>query len=363
MSLTVGMIGLGTVARDHLLALSINPKTNLRAVCDIDSDRVKEVASDFGANGYTDYREMLAKENLDWVHVCTPVRSHFEITSDVINEGIDVLVEKPITDDLEDYESLAEQAEAAGVRLTEVHSALFHYEMRTLRERVAAGEVGDVKSVEVYFGEDLLPDTPERGDWVLDLPGGELEEGFTHPIYAGLRLAGYPKSEDSICVNTTLKNDYESDIRYDGVGVSYTSAAGVLCSVHVQSDVPNQKTVRVHGTKGTIEADITYHSLMTLPTDNTGRFLHKPLSALQRDGYRMKEAVENLVETGRLYLNEVFYYNLGRRVGPKFGTMNRQMYHLIDEEATTLIRGTESPIPPEEIWWTTRIIDRINETV
>lgn len=368
MSLQVGMIGLGTVARDHLLALSINPSTELRAVCDIDSERVREVAADYDAAGYTDYEQMLDSESLDWVHVCTPVQSHFEIASDVLNAGIDTLVEKPITQTLDDYEELASISDENGVRLTQVHTDLYHYEIRQLRKRVENGEVGDVKSVEVYFGEELLPDEPERGDWVLDLAGGELEEGFPHPIYIALRLAGYPEDEADVNVSTALKNEYEEDIEYDGVAVSFDSGQEVLCSIHIQSDVPNDKTVRVHGTRGTIEADVTYHSMLTHPTNDEGRFLHEPLSAIQRDGYRILDAGKNLVNTGILYLNELFYYRYGReaaphlgKVGVALGTMNRQMYHLIDAEAKSIIDGTPSPIPHKEIWWTMAIINKIND--
>jgi predicted dehydrogenase len=353
------MVGLGTVAEDHLRALSLNPRTELTAVCDLDESLVEEATDAYDTRGFTDYERMLDEADLDWVHVCTPVQTHFALASTAIERGVDVLVEKPITETYDEYERLQARADEAGVRLTEVHSALFHYEVRWIREQVEAGEVGDVKSVEVYFGEDIAPDSLVRGEWVLDLPGGELEEGFPHPIYSALRLGGYPADVDDVDVSTVLAGEYDHDFDYDGVLVSFASENDALCSVHIQSNVPNQKTVRVHGTAGSLEADVTYHSLLPFPTAGDPDYLHTSLSALRRDANRLLRGARNLANTARLYANELSYYKLADALDRPVGTLNRQMYHQIDAEARSLIEGTPSPIPTDETAWTQRIIDRI----
>jgi predicted dehydrogenase len=353
------MIGLGVVATEHLRALALNPLTEVAGVCDIDEDLVRERAAEFGGTGYTDHVEMLEEGDLDWVHVGTPVQTHYDLAMDAIERGVDVLVEKPITETYEQYEELQAAADEAGVRLTEVHTALYHPEVRWLRERVEAGAVGEVRSVEAYFGEDLRPDSLFRGDWVLDLPGGELEEGFAHPVYCALRLGGYPTDAEDVSVSRVLKGDYERDFAYDGVAVSYPTERDALTTVHVQSNVPNQKTLRVHGEDGTLEADLTYHALLPHPDAGDRDYLDRSLSAVRRNVRRTLTAARSVAHTAWLYANEVSYYNLAERLDRPVGTYNRQMYHLIDAEARSLAEGEPSPIPSDEIRWTSRVIDRI----
>ena len=362
MSLRTGMVGLGTVADDHLRALALNPRTEVTAVCDLDESLVDEAVETYDTRGFSDFETMLEEADLDWVHVCTPVATHSALASATIERGIDVLVEKPITTSHEEYAELEALAEEAGVRLTEVHSALYHSEMRWLRREVEAGAVGEVRSVEVYYGEDIAPDSLVRGEWVLDLPGGELEEGFPHPIYNALRVGGYPTDVDDVEVSTVLAGEYDHEFDYDGVLVSFPTDRDTLASVHVQSNVPNQKTIRVHGEEGSLEADLTYHSLLPSPTVSNTDYFSGTLSALRRDVNRIGRGVSNLARTARLYANEVTYYNLADRLDRPLGTFDRQMYHLIDDEGQSLLEGAESPIPPAETAWTQRIIDRIRES-
>lgn len=361
--LRTGMVGLGTVADDHLRALSLNPRTEATAVCDLDESLVDEAVETYDTRGFTDVETMLDEVDLDWLHVCTPVQTHFALASTAIERGVDVLVEKPITETYDEYDRLQTLADDASVRLTEVHSALYHSEMRWLRRQVEDSVVGEVRSVEVYYGEDIAPDSLVRGEWVLDLPGGELEEGFPHPIYGALRLAGYPADVDDVSVDTVLAGDYDHNFDYDGVLVSFSTERDALASVHVQSNVPNQKMIRVHGEEGSLEADLTYHSLLPFPTASNTDYFHGTLSALRRDLNRIGRGVSNLARTARLYANEVTYYNLADRLDRPLGTFDRQMYHQIDDEARSLLEGHDSPIPSAETAWTQRIIDRIRRSV
>ena len=72
--LRIAMIGLGDIANIHLPIIRDNPNVSLVAVCDIDEHR-KDAVPD--ATFYTNYEEMLAKENLDCVHICLPHYLHY----------------------------------------------------------------------------------------------------------------------------------------------------------------------------------------------------------------------------------------------------------------------------------------------
>src|SRR5699024_2878934 len=101
--LRIAMIGLGDIANIHLPIIRDNPNVSLVAVCDIDEHR-KDAVPD--ATFYTNYEEMLAKENLDCVHICLPHYLHYEATKACVRRGVHVLQEKPLALNLEKSQAL-----------------------------------------------------------------------------------------------------------------------------------------------------------------------------------------------------------------------------------------------------------------
>ena len=88
-------IGAGGIARKkHLLGYSRLPQVHLAAICDTNSAAAEALAKEFGiAHVYTDYTEMLEKERLDLVSICTPNYTHKEITIAALEHGACVHVE------------------------------------------------------------------------------------------------------------------------------------------------------------------------------------------------------------------------------------------------------------------------------
>jgi len=86
----VAIIGLGVISKTHIEAID-SYGANLVAVCDIKEEEIQK----FGCAKYTDYRELLKRDDLDIVHICTPHYLHAQMTIDSANAGKHVLVEKP----------------------------------------------------------------------------------------------------------------------------------------------------------------------------------------------------------------------------------------------------------------------------
>ncbi|MCU9614850.1 Gfo/Idh/MocA family oxidoreductase [Caldibacillus lycopersici] len=91
--LKVAVIGLGDISSIHLEAIEENPDAMLVAVCDREEARKNIVPS---IPFYTDYLEMLAKEELDCVHICLPHYLHYPVTKACVEHGIHVFQEKPL---------------------------------------------------------------------------------------------------------------------------------------------------------------------------------------------------------------------------------------------------------------------------
>src|ERR1700729_2857934 len=97
--LRIGIIGSGGIAQgSHMRGYAAIPDLcEIVATCDVKEDIAKEAAAKFDVKStYTDFNEMLAKENLDGVSVCTPNKFHKEPTIAALKAGVNVLCEKPL---------------------------------------------------------------------------------------------------------------------------------------------------------------------------------------------------------------------------------------------------------------------------
>ncbi|MHA1862722.1 MAG: Gfo/Idh/MocA family protein [Candidatus Thorarchaeota archaeon] len=100
--LRLGLIGTGNIGRAHLTALSSLKKANLAnfhlsAVCDLDSELVKQAAKDFDIpTTYEDYNELINNDDIDVVFVCTPTSKHSDIVKAAAKAGKAIYCEEPL---------------------------------------------------------------------------------------------------------------------------------------------------------------------------------------------------------------------------------------------------------------------------
>ena len=112
MTLRVGLVGAGAAGRLHALGyMSAGRRSRLVAVADCDLERARRMRARVGfEDAMSDYRELLARPDIDVVSVCTPAASHAGIVLDAIRAKKHVLCEKPITTRTEDAHAIAAAA-------------------------------------------------------------------------------------------------------------------------------------------------------------------------------------------------------------------------------------------------------------
>ncbi|MDI6726966.1 MAG: Gfo/Idh/MocA family oxidoreductase [Smithellaceae bacterium] len=94
----VGVIGIGHLGNYHLQKYSLLPQAEITAVADQIPARALEAAGKYSCLGVADYREIIDK--VDAVSISVPTGEHFSVARDFLQAGVDVLLEKPITDNL-----------------------------------------------------------------------------------------------------------------------------------------------------------------------------------------------------------------------------------------------------------------------
>jgi predicted dehydrogenase len=129
-------VGLGYFGAHHARHYANNPRASLVAVADIEPLRAAEVAAAHGAVALADHRAMIGR--VDAVSVTAPTSLHHAIAGELIDAGIHVFVEKPITADAASAADLVARADGRGIRLQVGHIERFAPAFRALRERVVA---------------------------------------------------------------------------------------------------------------------------------------------------------------------------------------------------------------------------------
>ena len=142
----VGVIGVGAMGRHHARVYYEMAGVELIGVSDVDRLRAEEIAAMYGAQAFTDYKKLLSCD-LDAVSVAVPTTLHKTVAMDVINEGVHLLVEKPIASTVGDADEMLSAAEDAGVRLMVGHIERYNPAVTRLKEIIDSGLLGSIVSM------------------------------------------------------------------------------------------------------------------------------------------------------------------------------------------------------------------------
>jgi len=142
--LRAAVIGVGAMGANHARVYNELEGVELVAIADADAKRGEAVGRRFKVPAYSDYREMLERENLDLVSVAVPTSLHHPVTLEAIARGIHVLVEKPIASTVEQAQEMIERARKRNLHLAVGHIERFNPAVIELKRRLAQGELGRV---------------------------------------------------------------------------------------------------------------------------------------------------------------------------------------------------------------------------
>ncbi|MBF0227021.1 MAG: Gfo/Idh/MocA family oxidoreductase [Desulfobacterales bacterium] len=122
--LRVGVIGVGYLGKFHAEKYSNTEGVELVGVVDTNTKAASEIAEKLGTKPFSDYKEFFGK--VDAVSIVTPTPLHFQISMDFLKNGIDVLIEKPITTNVNEADELINYAASKGLIIQVGHLERFN---------------------------------------------------------------------------------------------------------------------------------------------------------------------------------------------------------------------------------------------
>lgn len=137
-----GIVGCGKVGDFHVKAFASLPQSQFTAVCDTDGERAKLLGKQYGVQAYTDVEEMICREKLDVVSICTPHPLHARLAVAAANCGCNVLIEKPLAVSLEDCDAIIEAGDRNQVIIGTMVQRRFYRPCMRIHEAIKAGKIG-----------------------------------------------------------------------------------------------------------------------------------------------------------------------------------------------------------------------------
>jgi len=189
----VGVIGVGSIAEMHIAGYKADPRVELAAFCDINEERLKEKGERHGVTRlYTDVKDMVAKEELDAVSVCTWNAAHAPCTIAALEAGLHVLCEKPMAMNVAEAEAMRDAAKRSGKLLMIGFVRRFGNDCAVVQDFINEGYFGDLYYAKAtYLRRNGCP-----GGWFGDKSrsgGGPLIDLGVHVIDLVRYLMGNPK--------------------------------------------------------------------------------------------------------------------------------------------------------------------------
>jgi len=163
----VGIIGCGGIAREHARAYSMIPNVKLIAGAELDAERREKFARDLNLmNAYENYQDMLDKEPLDIISVCTWPKSHCETACKAAESGCrGIMCEKPMATNLAEADQMLDACRDNKVRLAIGHNHRFDPQMVKARELINNDTVGNIILLWGHCSLDLM----NNGSHVVDM--------------------------------------------------------------------------------------------------------------------------------------------------------------------------------------------------
>jgi predicted dehydrogenase len=275
--LGVAMIGYAFMGKAHsnawrnVASYFDVPAFERRVLVGRDPAGVAEAAAKYGwAESATDWRAVIARDDIHIVDICAPGWMHAEIAIAALAAGKHVLVEKPLANTLAEAEAMAEAARKA--RGQGVQSMIgFNYRrvpaLALARELIAEGRLGTVRHVRAAYLQDWLVDPDSPMTWRLnkDTAGsGALGDIASHAIDQVLFLLGDQVTEVSGRLHTFTsqrpgRNGPEEVTVDDAAWATLTLASGAIASVEVSRVATGQKNslkLEIYGDKGALLFDL-----------------------------------------------------------------------------------------------------------
>ncbi len=253
--LRLGVIGAGNFAQIHLDGIKKVYNAEAVAICDLEKEKAEKLAEKFHIESvYTDYNELLKREDIDAVTLPLPDQVHKEITIAALKAGKHVLCEKPMSLDLDECKEMVRVAKETGKQLMVGQIGRYTPGFLEAKRLLDEGAIGELFMVESEYAHDYSA-IGGQGGWRVTPEREPIIGGGCHAVDLVRMMAGNPIEVFAYANNKSL-----TDWPIHDCSVAVMKLPGnVIGKVMTSTGCKRKYTMRstLYGTKGTIIFDNT----------------------------------------------------------------------------------------------------------
>ncbi|KQC07924.1 MAG: oxidoreductase [Candidatus Cloacimonas sp. SDB] len=250
----LGLVGCGRISAKHFEAIAAIDEAEIIACCDIIKTRAEEAAEKYSVKTfYTDYVQMLEKESIDAVLICTPSGLHPEMGIQAAARKFNVITEKPMAIDLLSADKLVKACDINKVKLFVVKQNRLNPTILLLKKAIDKGRFGRLFSANITVRwtrpQNYYDLADWRGTWEFD--GGAFMNQASHYFDLIQWLMGPVKSV--MAYTATLNHKIEAEDQ--GVGIMQFQNGGLgVVEVSMNTYPKNSEgSITIMGESGTVK--------------------------------------------------------------------------------------------------------------
>ena len=247
------IVGCGFIAKKHAKAIQEVENANLVAVSDKLNTAMEPYVEEYGVAAYEELDQMLLREDIDVVSVCTPTGLHAPLAIKVANAKKHVILEKPIAMTLEETDKIIEACNRNEVKLSIVHPNRFRpvvMELRKILDQKLLGKISHANAIvnwnrnQEYYDQALWRGTKE-------FDGGALMNQAIHNLDLLLWFMGKP--EQIFSMEATRLRKIEAEDVSTGVIKFKSGALGLVEASTTAYGQNFEESITLFGEKGTVK--------------------------------------------------------------------------------------------------------------
>ena len=244
--LGVGVIGCGMISGNHFHALEKLENVALRAVCDIDEEKLQKAMEAQHVDGCADWRDLISRDDIDAVHICVPHHLHAETSIAALRAGKHVLCEKPMGVSLREARAMEAAALESGKTLTVCFQNRYNGASKRMKEVIGSGTLGKILGGSAFVtwnrAEPYYQNSPWRGKWETE-GGSVLINQAVHTLDLLRWLAGDLQLRDCTMSAKRLAENIETE---DTCDMLLTDSAGSRFLFYASNCGANNLPVQMH---------------------------------------------------------------------------------------------------------------------
>lgn len=247
----LAIVGAGIIGKTHSETIYKNPDCTLVAVADIDEAKAKELAEVHDAKYYTDYKQMAENVEMDAVILNLPHFLHCEATVYFLEKGINVLVEKPMANTVEECDKMIEASKKSGAKLAVGHVMKYNPALREIKRIIDTEKYGKLCMINDKRNSYYV--NPDRPRWFLKqkLAGGGICMNYGAHVIDKLF---YTTGRDIEKIHSVRSNPMTDDDVDANVQMLIELSGGVSATVTLFGcNVPAEDETAFYFTNGTVK--------------------------------------------------------------------------------------------------------------